>query len=48
MAEAGEGVNILSTLQLKGPDAFEWKVLARDREGKVYLDMGGTAKRTGR
>jgi len=45
MGEAPDGVTVINTVQLNGPDEFEWKVLARDREGKVYLDMGGVAKR---
>lgn len=39
------GITSYATWRFRGPDSFEWDLVAKDAAGKVYLDMGGKLTR---
>ena len=44
-SEAGDGKTSTVTLHIIENDAHEWKVTIQDKDGKVYLDLGGKCTR---
>jgi hypothetical protein len=44
-SDAGPGITATATVHFLDNDTHEWKVIVKDKEGKVYLHMEGTCKR---
>lgn len=43
--DQGNGITAISPVRFVGDDTIEWKLGARNEEGKVFMDMEGTFKR---
>ena len=44
-ADVGNGITRTTTHHFVDRDTYEWTIVAKDRGGKVYLDIAGTNRR---